>query len=81
MLFAAVVGSISSLQTFGQIDLLTEGGPINHTRVLTYYLYQEAFVRNNDGVAAVLAVALFTITLLFTVVQLRLLERRVFYAR
>jgi sn-glycerol 3-phosphate transport system permease protein len=81
MLFAAVVGSISSLQTFGQIDLLTEGGPINHTRVLTYYLYQEAFVRNDDGVAAVLAVALFTITLLFTVVQLRLLERRVFYAR
>jgi sn-glycerol 3-phosphate transport system permease protein len=81
MLFAAVVGSISALQAFGQIDLLTRGGPINHTRVLTYYLYQQAFQRNNDGVAAVLAVALFFITLLLTLIQLRLLERRVFYAR
>ena len=81
MLFAAVVGSIAAFQAFGQIDLLTQGGPINHTRVLTYYLYEEAFQRNNDGVAAVVAVALFVITLVLTLIQLRLLERRVFYAR
>jgi sn-glycerol 3-phosphate transport system permease protein len=81
ILFTAVVGSISAFQAFGQIDLLTEGGPVNHTRVLTYYLYEEAFKRNNDGVAAVLAIALFGITLILTVIQLSLLERRVFYAR
>jgi len=81
LLFAGVIGGIAAFQAFGQIDLLTQGGPVNHTRVLTYYLYQEAFVRNNDGVAAVLAVALFVITLVLTVVQLRLLDRRVFYAR
>lgn len=81
LLFAAVVGGIAAVQTFGQIDLLTQGGPINHTRVLTYYLYQAAFQNNNDGLAAVLAVALFVITLVLTLVELRLLERRVFYAR
>jgi ABC-type sugar transport system permease subunit len=81
LLFAAVIGGIAAFQAFGQIDLLTQGGPINHTRVLTYYLYQEAFLRNNDGVAAVLAAALFVITLVLTLVQFRLLERRVFYAR
>jgi sn-glycerol 3-phosphate transport system permease protein len=81
MLFAAVIGGISAFQAFGQIDLLTQGGPVNHTRVLVYYLYQEAFERNNNGVAAVLAVALFVISLVLTAVQLRLLERRVFYAR
>jgi len=81
LLFATVIGGIAAFQAFGQIDLLTQGGPINHTRVLTYYLYQEAFLRNNDGVASVLAVALFVITLVLTLVQLRLLERRVFYAR
>ena len=79
--FAAVIGTISAFQAFGQIDLLTEGGPLNHTRVLTYYLYQQAFRFNNDGVAAVLAVALFLITLLLTALQLRFVERRVFYAR
>ena len=79
--FAAVIGLIGAFQAFGQIDLLTEGGPLNKTRVLTYYLYQAAFRNNNDGLAAVLAISLFTITLLLTLVQLKLLERRVFYAR
>jgi len=79
--FATVIGAISAFQAFGQIDLLTEGGPLDHTRVLTYYLYTAAFKSSNDGLAAVLAVALFGITLVLTLVQLRLVERRVFYAR
>jgi sn-glycerol 3-phosphate transport system permease protein len=79
--FAAVIGLISSFQAFGQIDLLTEGGPLNKTRVLTYYLYQSAFRNNNNGLAAVIAIALFAITLVLTVLQLKLIERRVFYAR
>lgn len=78
--FAGVIGTISAFQAFGQIDLLTEGGPQNHTRVLTYYLYQAAFVRHDDGLAAVLAVALFVISLVLTLLQLRFVERRVFYA-
>lgn len=77
--FAAVIGVISAFQAFGQIDLLTGGGPRGHTRVLTYYLYEAAFVRNDDGLAAVLAVALFAITLVLTLLQLRFVERRVFY--
>jgi ABC-type sugar transport system permease subunit len=79
--FAAVIGLISSFQAFGQIDILTEGGPLNKTRVLTYYLYQAAFRNNNNGLAAVIAIALFAITLVLTVLQLKLIERRVFYAR
>ena len=81
MFFATVIGTISAFQAFGQIDLLTEGGPANHTRVLTYYLYQAAFKANDDGRAAVLAIALFGITLVLTLVQLRFVERRVFYGR
>jgi ABC-type sugar transport system permease subunit len=79
--FATVIGLIQAFQAFGQIDLLTEGGPLNKTRVLTYYLYQAAFRNNNDGLAAVLAISLFAITLGLTLLQLKLIERRVFYAR
>jgi sn-glycerol 3-phosphate transport system permease protein len=79
--FAAVVGSILSLQAFGQIDLLTQGGPLEHTNVLVYSIYDQVFHQSNDGHAAVLAIALFAITLLFTLVQIRLLERRVTYER
>ncbi len=79
--FASVVGSILAFQAFGQIDLLTEGGPLDRTNVLVYAIYQEVFHNNNEGAAAVLAVALFSITLLLTLLQLRVLERRVSYGR
>lgn len=79
--FASVVGIIGSFQAFGQIDLLTQGGPNNHTLVLIYYIYEAAFQQNNYGLAAVMSVALFVILLVLTLVQFRFVERRVFYAR
>ena len=79
--FASVVGVIGSFQAFGQIDLLTQGGPNNHTLVLIYYIYQAAFQQNDYGLASVMSVALFVILLILTLVQFRFVERRVFYAR
>ena len=79
--FAVVVLSINAFQAFGQIDLLTEGGPGDRTNVLVYAAYTQVFDGNNLGGAAVLAIALFVITLLLTIVQLTVLERRVFYGR
>jgi len=79
--FAGVVGSIFAFQTFGQIDLLTQGGPENKTNVLTYFIVTQLHVHQNPGYAAVLSIALFLITLVLTLLQLRFLERRVTYAR
>jgi len=78
--FAVVVGTILSLQSFGQIDLLTQGGPLHRTNLLVYAIYDQAFNENNAGRAAVMAIALFCITLVLALVQIRLLERRVTYA-
>jgi sn-glycerol 3-phosphate transport system permease protein len=78
--FAVVIGGIFAFQTFGQIDLLTQGGPLKKTNVLTYFIYTE-LRRPDDGKAAVLAIALFGVTLLLTLIQLRVLERRVSYER
>jgi ABC-type sugar transport system permease subunit len=78
LLFVFVVLSINAFQSFGQIDLLTQGGPNDRTRVLVYAIFQE--VRRGDpSTAAAEAVALFGILLLLTILQLRVLERRVFY--
>jgi len=79
--FAAVIGSIYAFQTFGQIDLLTQGGPDNKTNVLTYFIVTQLHQNQNPGYAAVLSIALFSITLVLTLLQLRFLERRVHYAR
>jgi ABC-type sugar transport system permease subunit len=77
--FAVVIGSIFAFQTFGQIDLLTQGGPLNKTNVLTYFIVTE--LDGDPGKAAVLAVALFLLTLLLALAQIRILERRVTYER
>lgn len=78
--FAVVVGSIIAFQTFGQIHFLTKGEPGGNTRVLAYAIYDSLERRNNPSEAAVLAIALFFVTLLITLFQLRILERRVHYA-
>lgn len=77
--FAVVVGSIVAFQSFGQIDLLTQGGPLQRTNVLTYAIYTALRGEQNEGKAAVLSVALFFVTLLLTIAQMRILERRVHY--
>jgi sn-glycerol 3-phosphate transport system permease protein len=79
--FVVVIGSIHAFQSFGQIDLLTQGGPQDRTNVLVYAIYRSVFIENNDGRGAVLAMALFAITIVLTVFQLRVLERRVSYDR
>jgi sn-glycerol 3-phosphate transport system permease protein len=81
LFFATIVGSILAFHSFGQIDLLTEGGPQGRTNVLVYAIYKTVFKESNSGKAAVLAIALFAVTLVLTLVQLRLLERRVSYDR
>jgi sn-glycerol 3-phosphate transport system permease protein len=81
--FALVVSTIYAMQAFGAVDILI--GPQNavrlHTNVLIYEIVNTLQIDNNPGVAAIMATALFLITLALTLLQLRFLERRVSYAR
>jgi sn-glycerol 3-phosphate transport system permease protein len=79
--FAVVVGTIFAFQSFGQIDILTQGGPLKKTNVLTYFIFDQLQRQSDPGKAAVLAVALFFLTLILALLQIRLLERRVSYER
>jgi ABC-type sugar transport system permease subunit len=80
LLFTTVVLTIRAFQTFGEIDLLTQGGPNERTNVLTYSLYTTVYKERDPGGGAELAVVLFVIILLLTMVQFRFLEKRVHYA-
>lgn len=79
LLFVVVVGTIIAFQSFGQIHILTRGGPLDATNVIVYSIYSDAFINFEQGAAAVKAVTLFLLVLVFTLIQLRFLERRVFY--
>jgi len=81
--FAFIVSTIYAFQAFGAIDILI--GPPNtarlHTNVLIYNIVNTLQVSNNPGAAAIMATVLFLILLGLTLLQMRLLERRVSYAR
>lgn len=80
LLFASVVLSIHAFQSFGQVDLLTQGGPDDSTNIIVYDIFQTAFENRNAGVAAAEAVFLFLITMTLTLLQFTFFERRVHYA-
>jgi sn-glycerol 3-phosphate transport system permease protein len=81
LFFLVVVGTIHSLQSSGQIRILTVGGPEGRTTTLVYSIYEQAFANNNSnyGYASAQAMVLLLIVLVITAVQFGVLERRVFY--
>lgn len=68
-LLITVITVVGSLQVFDHILLMTNGGPANATLVLVYYIYQQGFEFFQTGYASTLAVILFAITLVLTVLQ------------
>lgn len=79
LFFVVTVTIINAFQTFGQIDILTQGGPVNSTNLIVYSIYREAFVNYKFGSASAQAVLLFLLILIMTFLQFRIGERRVHY--
>ncbi|HWI64272.1 MAG TPA: sugar ABC transporter permease [Symbiobacteriaceae bacterium] len=77
--FAAVVGVIHAFQVFGEIDIMTGGGPAEATNVVVFQVYQEAFQKFEFGAASAQALLLFLVILVLTYFQFKLGERRVHY--
>lgn len=70
-----VIATLTGLQTFTQIYVLTDGGPQGATQTALYYVYQEAFglgAGGSVGLADAMAVILFGISITVTVSQLAL---------
>jgi multiple sugar transport system permease protein len=78
-LFLAVWLTINALQLFDEVYLSTQGGPLNSTTVLVYYLYEQAFQNFNFGYASAIAYFLFLIILVVTAIQFRVGRRYTHY--
>ena len=74
LVFVLVTTVIGSFQIFDTIAITTKGGPIDATRVINWYIYEVAFARFQMGYATALAVALFVILLIVTILQMRFLQ-------
>jgi len=82
LLFVLIVLTTRAFQTYGEIDLLTSGGPKpqDSTTTLTYLTYgQDSIIRGNVGLQAATAVLLFVVLLGLSLLQLRGIGKRVHY--
>jgi multiple sugar transport system permease protein len=69
VMMVTIVTIIGSMRVFDTIKLMTDGGPEGSTMVMVYYIYHQAFRMFDTGFASALAVVLFLIVLLLTVIQ------------
>jgi len=77
--FLTIVSVIGSLKAFDVIAIMTDGGPMNSTNVIVYYIYQNAFQWFKTGYASALALVLFVLIMTITLIQTRLARRWVHY--
>lgn len=77
--FLLVVSLIGSFQAFGQMHILTKGGPAGATEVLVFSIYKEAFVNYQFGTGSAIAILLFLLILVLTLIQFKFVEKKVHY--
>lgn len=76
--FVVIITTISSFQVFDLIYLMTQGGPMDSTNVLVYWIYKNAFEFFNIGAASAGAYILFVIVFVLTVIQWNIRKKWVF---
>ncbi len=75
--FVAVISSLAALEVFNEIFILTGGlgGVLNSGVTMVFYLWRQAFRLQHAGYASAVAIVLLVITLAFSIVNIRRLER------
>ena len=70
--FVLVTGTIAAFKVFVPVEVLTDGGPSNATRVIVHYIFHLAFRFNRFSYATALSVILAVILIAISVFQLRI---------
>lgn len=78
-LFVAVITATNAFQVFETVATLTRGGPAFASDTLVYALYREGFVYFKAGYASAITMVFFVVVVVLTLLQFRVLERRVHY--
>ena len=77
IVFVFVISSLAALKVFDEIYVLTNrsGGVLDSGVTVVFYLWKQAFTLQHAGYASAIAIALLVITLLFSIINVRILER------
>jgi multiple sugar transport system permease protein len=75
-LFVVLIGIINAVQVFDPVYVLTQGGPINSTDVVSYDIQRTAFTYGLAGEASAMAFSLLVLLVAVAVILVRLMRSR-----
>ncbi|HEY4602041.1 MAG TPA: sugar ABC transporter permease [Cerasibacillus sp.] len=75
VLIVTIMSSIAAMKVFEEIYIMTGGGPLHSSETLVFYIYKEAFDRLNMGYASAAGVVLFILTLIFSLINLKVMGK------
>ncbi|RSK28874.1 sugar ABC transporter permease [Bacillus sp. HMF5848] len=76
IMIVSIMSSISAMKVFEEIYVMTGGGPLNSSKTLVFYIYEEAFTKLNMGYASAAGVILFLITLILSILNIRFMNKK-----
>ena len=74
LVFVIVTSVIGSFQLFDVVAITTKGGPVNATKVINWYIYEQAFSRFNMGYSTAISIVLFAMLVFVSLAQMRLMR-------
>lgn len=77
--FVSMMLTINCFKVFDLIAVMTSGGPGRATNVLVYMIYNQAFINFDYGYSSAIAMILFVIVMVITVLQFRVEKKWVSY--
>lgn len=69
--FLLVTGCINSFMVFEQVNIMTNGGPLNSTTTIVHQIYKSAFLNFKAGYGSAMAMILLAMTIVFTLLNFR----------
>ncbi len=71
---------IGSLQVYALVWIMTRGGPVNASEVMSTYMYRYSFVRFELGYGSAVAIVMLLISLTFSIIYLHLTRKAEYFA-
>jgi multiple sugar transport system permease protein len=72
LVMVMVVSFIGSFQIFDTIVVATDGGPVNSTRAINFYIFEQVFEQYKIGYGAAMATLLLLFLAVFSLIQMRI---------
>ncbi len=71
-----ITTTTASFQVFDEISIMTQGGPVGSTNMLSYYIYESGFIYYDIGQASAASMFLLAIVMIATYANFRLLSKK-----